>query len=224
MNAAALLAKNHMCSGAICRVMTLVLVATLLVGCRTQQPNQLSIMLTELSSSIVAVGHNGSTIGSAFALAPGYFVTSHHIAARAPIYLLDQGGKPVAAKLVAGDTKRDTAILQANLRVPSLRPAASANIGSTVYALGNPFGLGLTVTHGIVSAYPKSIQKSGLLQIDAAVNPGNSGGPIVNSAGHVVGLVSSRAAIGSGIAFAVPTEQLLTLLASVSPNETASSR
>ena len=175
-------------------------------------------MLDGASDSVVAVGHQGTTIGSAFALGPRRFVTSHHIASKGDIYLLGPEQRPVPVTLLASDVGLDIALLGAPLDSSGLTPAPQAPLGSTVYALGNPFGLGLTVTRGIVSAQPRSIGKSHLLQIDAAVNPGNSGGPLVNTQGLVVGLVSSRAMVGSGIAFAVPIQQVMALL------ETASSK
>ena len=191
-----------------------------LSGCVTQLPGDVSSMLDDASDSVVAVGHQGTTIGSAFALSPRRFVTSHHIASKGDVYLLDSGQRPVPATLLAADVALDIALLEAPLDAPVLTATPRAPLGSAVYALGNPFGLGLTVTRGIVSAQPRSIGKSHLLQIDAAVNPGNSGGPLVNAQGQVVSLVSSRATVGSGIAFAVPIQHVTALLerASLQPD------
>ncbi len=183
-----------------------------LSGCANQKTAAPTAMLSRASNSVVAVGHNGSTIGSAFTLQPNQYVTSLHVAAQSPIYLIAAGGKPTAAKIIAKDEQRDIAVLSANLSLPALSPRADLPlVGTRVYALGNPFGLGLTATQGIISAHPRSIGKQHLLQIDAAINPGNSGGPLVDANGQVVGLVSSRAAIGSGIGFVVPIEFVLSL-------------
>lgn len=200
------------------------LLLVFLVGCNSPSPvsrGDARSMLANASASIVAVGYKGSTIGTAFSLGGNHFATSNHIATKSPIYLLDSQGNPVTAKRVAQDNKRDIAILHSPLLAPSLSIADNANVGTTIYALGNPFGIGLTATRGIISATPQSIRKPDLLQIDAAVNPGNSGGPIVNAAGQAMGLVSSRAAVGSGIAFAVPIQSVLNLLRSIHSRQTA---
>lgn len=189
-------------------------------GC-AQNPSIPSIeaMLARVTGSVVAVGSQGASRGSAWCVGPNLFVTNAHVAQQPTEqgggYLLSANGRPIAYRLVQSSAEYDLAILEANLDLPPLDLAeTSAALGQPVFALGNPLGLGITVTAGIVSAEPRSIGKDHLLQIDAAVNPGNSGGPLVDSSGRVVGVVSARAAVGSGIGFAVPSTRITELLGS----------
>lgn len=195
-------------------VLLLIVLSALITACASPVPTLAREgMLARVAASVVAVGGNGVTHGSAWCVAPNRFVTNAHVAKRENGYLLSADGQPVGYRIVHIDTERDLAILEAALAVPALAVAyLTPPVGREVFALGNPFGLGITVTRGIVSAQPRSIGKAHLLQIDAAVNPGNSGGPLVDVRGEVVGVVSAKGAVGSGIGFAVPSQWIELLL------------
>ncbi len=186
-----------------------------ILGCTHNPP--IESMLARVSVSVVAVGQNGATRGSAWCIGPNLFVTNAHVVQHPDGtrggYLLSAAGNPVAYRIRQVAKVQDLALLAANLDVPALPLAATApKVGQSIFALGNPLGLGLTATGGIISAEARSIGKGHLLQIDAAVNPGNSGGPLVDSDGRVVGVVSERGAVGSGIGFAIPNASIAALL------------
>ena len=149
----------------------------------------------------------------------GYILTNHHVVADADeikVSLMD--GEILDAEIVGSDEATDIALIKVNVEGESLveMPIGDSEIirvGDFVLAIGNPFGLGHTVTSGIVSALGRTgINRSGyedFIQTDASINPGNSGGALVNMRGELVGINSaiiSRSGGNVGIGFAVPTE------------------
>ncbi len=199
------------------RKLCLVLFLLLLFGCDYQPPSHtdtLSALITKTAVSVITVEMDGHSVGSAFAVADnGLFVTNAHIVKLGNIYLKKDANKIRSIQIVAVHPEADLALLRANIKVTPLRLSLQpSTAGESVVALGNPFGLGITATKGIVSAEPKSIGKHFLLQTDAAINPGNSGGPLINRRGEVVGLITSRGAVGSGIGFAIPASIISDML------------
>lgn len=145
----------------------------------------------------------------------GYIITNHHVVANAEeIKVTLRDGRHFAAKLVGSDSEADVAVIQIDADDLSAIPLSNSDqlrVGDFVVAIGNPFGLGQTVTSGIVSA----LGRSGLgiesyedfIQTDASINPGNSGGALVNLRGELVGV--NTAILGPnggniGIGFAIP--------------------
>jgi len=125
----------------------------------------------------------------------GHVVTNHHvIAGQQQIQITLHGGKTHPAHLIGEDTLLDIAVLKidANESFTPLKfgDSSQVRVGQIVFAVGNPFGLGETVTHGIVSAKERSLSDNqrDLFQTDAAINPGNSGGPLVNLRGEIIGI------------------------------------
>lgn len=145
----------------------------------------------------------------------GYIVTNYHVIQRAQKILvrLSDGRKDVPAQLIGFDKESDVAVLRVNalgLIAAEWGDSESLEVGSLVWAMGSPYGLDQTVTSGIVSAKHRAGKVGSpfqdFLQTDAAVNPGNSGGPLVNSTGRVVGI--NTAIVGDnyqGISFAIPS-------------------
>lgn len=147
----------------------------------------------------------------------GYILTNHHVVAGADeiqVSLLDGG--ILDAEIVGSDEATDIALLKVeadDLVEMPIGDSEAVRVGDFVLAIGNPFGLGHTVTSGIVSALGRTgISRSGyedFIQTDASINPGNSGGALVNMRGELVGINSaiiSRSGGNVGIGFAVPTE------------------
>lgn len=145
----------------------------------------------------------------------GYVLTNAHVVGntREPqITLAD--GRRVTARLVAADRRLDLALLRFH-PLPDVEPVEFGDSdrlrpGQFVVAVGNPYGLGWTVTLGVVSAVNRSIPTGqtvldGLIQTDAAINPGNSGGPLATLDGKVVGITTAMLAGGQGIGFAIPS-------------------
>lgn len=145
----------------------------------------------------------------------GYILTNNHVIADADKILVKlKDGREMEAKLVGADPKTDLAVLRIkakNLPVAILGNSDDLEIGETVIAIGNPFGLEQTVTLGIVSAKGRSqvglTDYEDFIQTDASINPGNSGGPLVNLRGEIVGVntaIYSRSGGNMGIGFSIP--------------------
>ncbi|GGH14016.1 serine peptidase [Alsobacter metallidurans] len=163
-------------------------------------------------------GHQyGQAQGSGFFITPdGYIVTNNHVVANAvEVAVTMDDGRTLDAKVIGTDPKTDLALLKVKQSgtYPFVKFAkGQPRVGDWVIAVGNPFGLGGTVTAGIVSARGRDIGSGpydDYLQIDAAVNRGNSGGPTFDMNGDVVGVntaIYSPSGGNVGIAFAIPTE------------------
>lgn len=148
----------------------------------------------------------------------GYVVTNNHVIDKADkiIVKLDDG-REFKAKLVGADPQSDVALLQLenpkNLTEVKIADSDKLRVGDFTVAIGNPFGLGQTVTSGIVSALGRSTGNSdsgyeSYIQTDAAVNRGNSGGPLINLQGELIGIntaIISPSGGNAGIAFAIPS-------------------
>jgi len=156
------------------------------------------------------------SLGSGVIVSPsGYIVTNHHVVeASDEIEVALADGKKLLAKVVGNDPETDLAVLRVNAEgLPAITFGSSEalRVGDVVLAIGNPFGVGQTVTSGIVSA----LGRTGLgintfenfIQTDAAINPGNSGGALVDAGGNLVGIntaIFSRSGGSMGIGFAIP--------------------
>ena len=145
----------------------------------------------------------------------GYILTNHHVVEAADeIQVAFPDGRTLNAKLVGSDPETDVAVLKvSNGKLPAITFAKpeSLRVGDVVLAIGNPFGVGQTVTMGIVSALGRNHLGintfENYIQTDAAINPGNSGGALVDGAGNLVGLntaIFSRSGGNLGIGFAIP--------------------
>ena len=157
-----------------------------------------------------------SSLGSGVIVsANGYVLTNHHVVEAADeIEVALPDGKKLLAKVVGNDPETDLAVLRLDAdNLPSITFGSSdvLKVGDVVLAIGNPFGVGQTVTGGIVSA----LGRTGLgintfenfIQTDAAINPGNSGGALIDAGGNLVGIntaIFSRSGGSMGIGFAIP--------------------
>ena len=157
-----------------------------------------------------------TSLGSGVIVSPeGYVITNHHVIEGADdIQLVLSDGRRVSARVRGTDPESDLAVLKADADgLPAMTFANSDNVqvGDVVLAIGNPFGLGNTVTLGIVSALGRNYlgvnRFEDFIQTDAAINPGNSGGALVDAAGNLVGINStiySQSGGSLGIAFSIP--------------------
>ncbi|MFZ3042484.1 MAG: Do family serine endopeptidase [Thiobacillus sp.] len=157
-----------------------------------------------------------SNLGSGVIVsANGYILTNHHVVEAADeIQVALANGQTLPARVVGADPETDLAVLKIDANdLPAITFAQidSIQVGDWVLAVGNPFGVGQTVTAGIVSALGRSSLGintfENFIQTDAAINPGNSGGPLVDAAGNLVGVNSaiySRTGGSQGIGFAIP--------------------
>jgi Do/DeqQ family serine protease len=157
-----------------------------------------------------------SSLGSGVIVSPGgYILTNHHVVEAADeIEVALADGKKLLAKVVGNDPETDLAVLRVdagNLPAITFGSSDALRVGDVVLAIGNPFGVGQTVTSGIVSA----LGRTGLgintfenfIQTDAAINPGNSGGALIDAGGNLIGIntaIFSRSGGSMGIGFAIP--------------------
>jgi Do/DeqQ family serine protease len=167
-----------------------------------------------------------SSLGSGVIVSPeGYVLTNNHVVARADeIVVALKDGRETKAKVIGTDPATDLAVLRIDLdKLPVISMRASATqVGDVVLAIGNPFGVGQTVTQGIISALGR--QGLGInaledfIQTDAAINPGNSGGALVDVNGNLVGINSaiySRSGGNMGIGFAIPVSLAKSVMESI---------
>lgn len=146
----------------------------------------------------------------------GYIVTNNHVVAKADDIIVKlQDDTEYKAEVVGKDPKNDLALLKVetkdDLPYAKMGDSEKIRVGDWAVAIGNPFGLGGTVTAGIISARGRNIQQGpydNFIQTDAAINPGNSGGPLFNRDGEIIGIntaILSRTGGSQGIGFAVPS-------------------
>ncbi|MCJ7614421.1 trypsin-like peptidase domain-containing protein [Candidatus Bathyarchaeota archaeon] len=175
----------------------------------------------QLKDSVVLIQTNLG-LGSGFVYdLKGHIVTNQHVIGDADtIQVTFLDGNITSANLVGMDIYSDLAVIKVEPQVTTLHPVVLGSsyeltVGEPVAAMGNPFGLSDTLTVGIVSSLERTLTATGnyviidIIQIDAAVNPGNSGGPLVNLLGQVVGVNSAiQSATGTftGIGFAIPSD------------------
>lgn len=160
---------------------------------------------------------NENSLGSGVIVRPdGYILTNNHVVSQADqIIVALQDGRRAAAKIIGTDPDTDLAVIKIELdKLPVLPFKLSGNeVGDVVLAIGNPFGVGQTVTQGIISATGRSDlginTYEDFIQTDAAINPGNSGGALIDVAGNLIGVntaIFSQSGGSLGIGFAIPAK------------------
>lgn len=162
------------------------------------------------------------SLGSGFIIdKEGHIITNYHVVEGADeikVKLVD--GRDFKAKVVGRDSKTDLALIEISslfkdLPTLPLGDSDKVRVGDWVLAIGNPFGLGHTVTQGIISATGRVIGSGpydNFLQTDAPINPGNSGGPLMDLKGEVIGINSAIIASGQGIGFAIPSNMAKSII------------
>lgn len=162
--------------------------------------------------------------GSGFVVAPdGYIVTNSHVVQGAPrLDITFMNGDKRKAALVGLDESTDLAVVCVNtsgLPYASLGESAGLRVGQLVIAAGNPYGFQSTVSTGVVSALGRSLRTrqgrliENIVQHTAPLNPGNSGGPLLDSRGRVIGINTAIIAMAQGIGFAIPADTARTVVA-----------
>ncbi len=162
------------------------------------------------------------SLGSGFIInTEGYIITNYHVVENASeiIVTLSESKKEYVAEVIGKDQKLDIALVKIEtkekLPVAVLGDSEALEVGEWVVAIGNPFGLGGTVTAGIVSQKGRVIGAGpydNFIQTDASINPGNSGGPLFNMKGQVVGINTAIIAGGQGIGFTIPVNTVKDVL------------
>ncbi len=163
----------------------------------------------------------------------GHVVTNFHVIEGAStVYVQLHAGDPIRARVVGGARQDDIAVVKLSNVPAGLRPlpvgtSRTLQVGQATYAIGNPFGLQRTLTTGIVSALERRLPTAqgrevrGVIQTDAAVNPGNSGGPLLDSSGQLIGVntaILSESGASAGIGFAIPVDLIRRVVPEVLKN------
>lgn len=182
----------------------------------------------EVSPSIVQISDGTDVVGSGFAFdALGHILTNHHvIEGQNLLYIILADGHTSAATIIGSDKYSDVAVLRPSLFMPVLIPPAltladstTVAVGDPVITIGNPFDLPWTLTSGIVSHTGRAIEikyisgnreVANIIQFDAPINLGNSGSPLLNAKGEVIGMVVARidATLGDGIYWAISSNKV----------------
>lgn len=159
-------------------------------------------------------GDSNESMGSGFIISSdGYLITNHHVVDKArELFVTLDDGSVLKAELKGKDASTDIAVLKVDgksFRSLSFADSDTIKPGQIAIAIGNPYGLQQTVTAGVVSAVSRSLRAGNgrliddVIQTDAALNPGNSGGPLLNSKGDVIGVNTAIISSAQGICFAV---------------------
>ncbi len=203
------------------------------VNIATRQKVQVATSLNPLTGERRPVTQEQASGGSGFLISSdGYIVTNNHVIVGGPaggavdrvtVTLFD--GKEYEAEIVGRDPSSDVALLKIRATgLPFVKMADSkkSRVGDWVIAIGNPLGLGNTVTAGIISALQRNIGAGGaydrFIQTDTAINPGNSGGPLFNLKGEVVGInnrLISPVGANIGVGFAIPADEAIPVIESL---------
>jgi serine protease Do len=189
-------------------------------------PSVVNIRVTVKSEDIFGQVYEQEGVGSGVIYTEdGYIITNNHVAGNADgllVTLYDNNEYP--AELIGADDNTDVAVIKIeadNLKAADFESIDNAKVGDLVIAAGSPFGLQQTVTMGVISAKGRDISISretlpmvNLIQTDAAINSGNSGGPLINSNGEVIGintLILSPSGTSAGIGFAIPSDTVVNI-------------
>ncbi len=184
----------------------------------TVQPTDFASIYARQRSGVVRIevlGCSDSGIGTGFLLSSHLVATVDHVVARSVVVSLVDGQTRTTGQVIGYDSTTDLALVRSDQPIPGYHfhfATTPPRVGDRVAAIGFPIGGPITLTQGGVSGLNRSVNvegepRHGLIETDAAVNPGNSGGPLLDSTGAVVGLVDAKQLHASGIAYAVPATQ-----------------
>jgi S1-C subfamily serine protease len=190
------------------------------MGLLRQMSDELADLVARAAPGVVGLSQRRGQGSGVVLSSDGYIVTNSHVA-KAPgaLRVRFSGGGEAEATLVGADDRTDLAVVRAagaaapSLMLPDRTPV---RIGELVIAIGNPLGLERSVSLGVVSALHRDLPTrdgvlEGLIQTDASVNPGNSGGPLLDSAGRLIGVnaaIISPSGSSAGIGFAIPVDEV----------------
>lgn len=177
--------------------------------------NAIGFDAEEVYKSVFVV-YSGNSLGSGFAIGENCIVTNAHVIENVhSITLTSYEGDKYTASLLGIDEDKDIALLVIkDASFPYLKMAnlSTVKIGDDIYAIGAPKGMAYTLTKGTVSAKERIVENESFIQIDAAINEGNSGGPLLNDAGEVLGMNTMKMTDSEGIGLAIPADRIASTL------------
>lgn len=159
----------------------------------------------------VFVIHSGNALGSGFSIGENCIITNAHVLEKTDsIQISSYSGEKYEAYIVSMDTEADIAILGVNdVNFTPLKTSSDYTVGDDVYAIGAPNSLAYTLTKGVISSKERKTGSQTYIQTDAAINSGNSGGPLLNDAGEVIGVNSYKMSDSEGIGLAIPISTVI---------------
>jgi serine protease Do len=199
----------------------------------TASPAVVEIEVTAQSSSIFGQSYSEEGLGSGFVIDnEGYIITNNHVVDGATsVNVTFSSGDTASATVIGTDSADDLALIKvdasavAGITPLQLGDSSTVKIGQMALAIGNPYGLENTFTVGVISGLNRALSTTssnltGLLQTDAALNSGNSGGPLFDSSGKVIGVNTAIESGATGIGFAVPSNTVSRVLSSLKAGQT----
>lgn len=188
------------------RILSIVLLFMLLISFSAYAIN---FTPEEIYNSVVVV-YTETGVGSGFSIKKNLIITNAHVVGNnknVAINLYD--GTTIKGKVTKSDIDKDLALIKVDKSLTPLKTNEdNISIGQEVYAIGAPKDMPYTMTKGIISALDRQLGQNSYIQIDASVNSGNSGGPLVDDAGNVIGIITLKANDAEGIGFAIKAAEM----------------
>lgn len=177
--------------------------------------NAIGFDAEEVYKSVFVV-YSGNSLGSGFAIGENCIVTNAHVIENVhSITLTSYEGNKYTASLLGIDEDKDIAVLiikDASFPYLKMANLSTVKIGDDIYAIGAPKGMAYTLTKGTISTKERIVENESFIQIDAAINEGNSGGPLLNDAGEVLGMNTMKMTDSEGIGLAIPADRIASTL------------
>lgn len=170
---------------------------------------------TETTYNSIFVIKSGNSLGSGFAIGENCIITNAHVIANEKsIIITTYSGEQFSAEIYCIDNNLDITVLcvKSEEMVTPLQPCYDIAVGDEVYAIGAPNSMAYTLTKGVVSSKDREVNSQSYIQTDAAINSGNSGGPLMNETGQVIGVNSYKMSDSEGIGLAIPIESVVSYL------------
>ena len=167
----------------------------------------------------VFVVYSGNSLGSGFSIGKECVITNAHVINNEKnVVIKDYSGNQYEAVVLGIDREKDIAVLgvrEADFPCLSVADESSIKTGDDIYAIGAPKSMSYTLTKGVISAKSRTIGKNSYIQIDAPINEGNSGGPLLNDKGEVLGVNTLKMTDSEGIGLAIPIQEVIQYLQSL---------
>lgn len=174
----------------------------------------------ETYNSVVVV-YTDTGVGSGFSIKENIIITNAHVVGynkKVTVNLYD--GTTIKGNVIKTDIGKDLALIEIDKTITPLSiNSENLSVGQEVYAIGAPKDMPYTMTKGIISALNRKLGQNTYIQIDASVNSGNSGGPLVDDSGNVIGIITLKASDAEGIGFAINTKYINSFIEGVEVSE-----